>query len=43
MDSMFAGVKPFSLLNTKRVAVAPVRVMSFDVITNSKAGNTPEG
>jgi hypothetical protein len=43
IDSMFAGVKSFSLLNTKSIAVAPLRVISFDVITNSKAGAAPEG
>lgn len=43
MDSMFFSEKPFSLLKMRRVAGAPVAVMSSDVMTNSRHGSTPSG
>jgi hypothetical protein len=39
---MLAGEKPFSLLNTIKVEVAPVAVISFEVSTNSSDGATPD-
>jgi hypothetical protein len=38
---MFCGEKPFSLLKISNVAGAPVAVMSFEVMMNSKVGLTP--
>lgn len=43
IDSIFFSEKPFSLLKMRRVAGAPVAVMSSDVMTNSRQGSTPSG